>query len=187
MKKSSARWHHGDLRAALLDRAWKVVAKKGLEALSLRAVAQALGVSNAAPAHHFENREALIRALRDEAWLRFAVELEAHEAGGLTAVGRAYVEFARAHPRQMELMFRHEKHPAAASGRAWDVLVRAVASALPPARRKDAAEVQALAVAAWSMAHGYAAIANDGLVPTGDAVRDRVLDVVRAGLASKPR
>lgn len=181
------RYHHGDLRAALLERAWVAVGRQGVESLSLRALAQGLGVSNAAPAHHFPNREALVLALRDEAWRRFAEALEAREGEGLRAVGRAYVEFAQAHPRHLELMFRREKRPAPQSSRAWDVLVRVVKAELGPRRQVSEAELRALAVAAWSMAHGYAAISNDGLVPSGDAVLDRVLEVVRSGLSARAR
>ena len=75
-KKPAAKYHHGDLRAAIVATAWEVVAKKGVDSLSLRAVADALGVSHAAPAHHFPDKESLREALCAEAWRRFADALE---------------------------------------------------------------------------------------------------------------
>ena len=69
-KKPTAKYHHGDLRTALVATAWDMVARRGVDALSLRAVADALGVSHAAPAHHFPDKESLIDALRAEAWRR---------------------------------------------------------------------------------------------------------------------
>ena len=82
-KKPAAKYHHGDLRSGLVTTAWDMVAKKGVDALSLRAVADALGVSHAAPAHHFRDKHALLDALRAEAWRRFADALE--------EIGRAHV------------------------------------------------------------------------------------------------
>ena len=59
-------YHHGDLRRALLDAAWRLVAEKGLAALTLRELARAAGVSHAAPYHHFPSRTALLDALAEE-------------------------------------------------------------------------------------------------------------------------
>ena len=59
-------YHHGDLRRALLDAAWRLVAEKGLAALTLRELARAAGVSHAAPYHHFPTRTALLDALAEE-------------------------------------------------------------------------------------------------------------------------
>ena len=59
-------YHHGDQRRALLDAAWRLVAEKGLAALTLRELARAAGVSHAAPYHHFPTRTALLDALAVE-------------------------------------------------------------------------------------------------------------------------
>ena len=167
-KKSKGQYHHGDLRSQVLEAAWRAVEKGGVESLSLRAVAQALGVSHAAPGHHFRDRDGLLTALRDEAWRRFAVVLEGAEAGGLKATGRAYLEFAGSHPRVMQLMLGG---PGADAERAWSVLKRAVARVRPEAGEPGA-------VAAWAMVHGLA------LLPLPQAERDvsRALEVVEAGL-----
>ncbi len=193
-KKPATRYHHGDLRAALLGMAWSMVAKKGVDALSLRSLADALGVSHAAPAHHFPDKHALLDALRAEAWQRFAVVLEAAEPEGLRELGRAYVAFAMEHPRQMQLMFRGDSPPTAEIGvqgsRAWNALSRAVAEELGPKRAADAKELNAMALAAWSGVHGLAALMNEVALPaplTGnaaEAVRERVLDVVLNGIGA---
>ena len=190
-KKPAAKYHHGDLRSALVATAWDMVAKKGVDALSLRAVADALGVSHAAPAHHFPDKEALLDALRGEAWRRFADALEAEEAAGLRAVGRTYVDFATEHPRQMQLMFRSGVPPTeesgAQGGRAWAALSRAVAKELGPRRAADAKELNAMAMAAWAGVHGLAALLTEVALPdivSRPGLRERVLDVVLAGIAS---
>lgn len=193
-KKPASRYHHGDLRAALLASAWGVVAKQGVEALSLRRVADALGVSHAAPAHHFADKDALLDALRAEAWRRFADALQQQEGEGLRAVGRAYVAFALEHPRPMNLMFRSGPRPTADiaqhANRAWGVLTGAVARELGARRAADPKELLAMATAAWAGVHGLAGLLTEVAMPdalpssgkAGEALRERVLDVVLAGL-----
>ena len=57
------KYHHGDLRAALLAAAEAELAERGVEAFSLRQVAKRAGVSHAAPAHHFGDAQGLLTAL----------------------------------------------------------------------------------------------------------------------------
>ncbi|MGV3622934.1 MAG: TetR/AcrR family transcriptional regulator [Archangium sp.] len=179
-KKPADQYHHGDLRSAIVQTAWKVVSKSGLDALSLRAVAEVLGVSHAAPGHHFAGKEGLIEALRQEAWKRFADELEPGltEKEPLRATGRIYVRFAREHPRQVELMFRAGE-PSADSQRAWN--------ALATATKKQLGESMTAtdAVVAWAMVHGLASLLLGGAMPPGvkeDELIERALTTVARGL-----
>lgn len=174
-KKPRSQYHHGDLRSALVATAWEVVARDGVEGLSLRAVAEALGVSHAAPSHHFRDKASLLAAVRLEAWERFADRLEAQAHLGLRATGRAYVAFARAHPRQIELMFG-PGGPTPHAERAWNVLrsgVKASAGA-----KAAAADLEAFAAAAWATVHGLATLP----LPANQWQLERVLDVVEAGI-----
>src|SRR5919199_958702 len=57
------RYHHGNLRAALLERAESTLAERGAAALSLRQLARDAGVSHAAPQRHFKTKAALLDAL----------------------------------------------------------------------------------------------------------------------------
>jgi AcrR family transcriptional regulator len=198
-RKPLSRYHHGDLRAALLAEAWSAVSRLGVEALSLRSIAEGLGVSHAAPAHHFRDKEALLDGLRAEAWRRFAGALRAGAGRGLRGAGEGYLRFAMAHPRQMQLMFRHpgrEPSPEllAEASAAWQVLVDGVRAELGPTRAADEAEVRALAVASWAMVQGLATLWSEvslpGLLPGGAAARAlqaRALDTLLAGLAHAGR
>lgn len=165
-----------------------MVANEGVDSLSLRAVAQKLGVSYAAPAHHFANREALVEALRDEAWVRFASALEPAEGKGLREVGRAYIDFALEHPRQVELMFRPNGDQTEASVRAWEVLLRSVAKELGPTGVKNPNDLFAAAMSAWAAVQGFATVAKapfvDDLKTRGE-LRERLLDMVVAGLRTR--
>src|SRR5918992_5387296 len=62
----SRRYHHGDLRAALVESAIGILQRGGLEALTLRAVARAAGVSEAAPYRHFADRRQLVAGVAAE-------------------------------------------------------------------------------------------------------------------------
>ena len=64
--KSDTAYHHGALRETLLAAAIEVVARQGADALSLRGLAQAVGVSSAAPYRHFPDRAALLAAVAAE-------------------------------------------------------------------------------------------------------------------------
>jgi AcrR family transcriptional regulator len=98
-------YHHGNLRRALLDRAAHVIAEHGIEAVSLRALAQQLGVSHAAPARHFKDKIDLLRALKKEGFQRVTqYVLAASDAAGpdpldrFAAMARAFVLFSLEFP-----------------------------------------------------------------------------------------
>lgn len=61
-------YHHGNLRQALIDAALATLRRDGIEAVSLRALARALGVSHAAPARHFPTRDALFAAIAEQGY-----------------------------------------------------------------------------------------------------------------------
>jgi AcrR family transcriptional regulator len=61
-----ANYHHGDLRAALVGAARLILEREGFDALSLRAVARGAGVSQAAPYHHFKDKDELLGAVAAE-------------------------------------------------------------------------------------------------------------------------
>ena len=98
-------YHHGNLRRALLDGSLAVIAEKGVEGLSLRDVASRIGVSHAAPYHHFADKTALVNALALEGMALMDTQMAlAEEAAGddpkerLLGIGMAYVTFAVEHP-----------------------------------------------------------------------------------------
>ena len=66
------KYHHGDLKATLVRGALDRVARRGLEGLTLRAVARQAGVSSAAPYHHWDSLEALLDAAAEAVVERLA-------------------------------------------------------------------------------------------------------------------
>jgi AcrR family transcriptional regulator len=104
-------YHHGDLRRALIDAARRLLESEGPTALSLRAVAREAGVSPAAPYHHFKDKGELLDAVASEGWDLLNDQMtegraaESSLQGKLTALGVAYVRFARQNPALYRVMY----------------------------------------------------------------------------------
>ena len=106
-----SRYHHGDLRTALLAQAGETLRESGVDGLSLRELARAVGVSHAAPRRHFDDRAALLEALAVDGWhqLGDALAIAANARGRsfttvLNDVAVAYVRFATDNPALLDLM-----------------------------------------------------------------------------------
>src|SRR5215471_5003962 len=97
-------YHHGDLRAAILDEAARLVADRGADRVSLRELAREAGVSHAAPAHHFTDRRGLFTALATQGFQLLAQAL-IDARGDFTDAALAYVRFAIDHPGHYQVMF----------------------------------------------------------------------------------
>ena len=169
----SRRYHHGDLKSALLREAETILEREGIRALTLRAAARAAGVSHAAPANHFGDLTGLLSELAAIGFNRFSAALVAamdaskdDARGGADAAGRAYVTFARRHPGLFALMFRSERlddtRPALreAIGAARRALGRSAGSVSDG--RQSGARIAARAAAQWSLVHGFAVLLLDG-------------------------
>ncbi|WP_218510324.1 TetR/AcrR family transcriptional regulator [Variovorax sp. dw_308] len=174
-------YHHGDLRAAMLEAAQRILESEGIEGLTLRAAARAAGVSHAAPKNHFGDLSGLLSELAAIGFRRFTSELKAAmekmPSGSaeerLDAMGAAYVGFAKAHPGMFVLMFRGERldlqRPALRQ--AVDEAQAALASSMAARLGIDAAatghgsvtpEQGAAMVRAWSLVHGFSMLLIDG-------------------------
>jgi AcrR family transcriptional regulator len=174
-KTATSSYHHGDLHDALLKAAERILEREGLPGLTLRAVAREAGVSHAAPAHHFGDLSGLVSELAAIGYGRFGAALNAAATGrspveaGL-ARGRAYIEFARAHPAMYQLMFSAERldmtNPVLrqAADASFSGLVATInenrnetiaGTALTLDQAADIARV-------WSLVHGFAMLLIDG-------------------------
>ena len=186
-------YHHGALGPALLTAAEALLERDGIAGLTLRAAARAAGVSHAAPTHHFGDLTGLLSELAAIGYRRFRDHLLGAMASAgrdgparITAMGAAYVEFARAFPNLFLLMFRgdrlyHERpalHQAARD--AFAALEEVVADAAEQPR--PGLDGLANAMAAWSLVHGFAVLMIDGRLPREVPV-DVLLSAVLARLA----
>src|ERR1700712_4463599 len=153
---ASQPFHHGNLRAALLEVAEKTLREQGIDALSLRDLARQVGVSHGAPRSHFIDRQALLDALAERGFQRLTDEMDAAIAADaddfghiLRAVADSYVRFAVTDAALMDLMFTSKNAApspdlAAAAGRLFDGFGRLIErglregrlAAADPARRR---------------------------------------------------
>jgi AcrR family transcriptional regulator len=175
-------YHHGDLPRALVAAATRLVEAGEGARLTLRATAQAAGVSVAAPYRHFANLEALLAAVLTEGFreLQKCTEKARRAASepmdALIATGMAYVRFAAGRPRTYRLMFGPECDKAAhpdlmdAGHAALAVLHKAVADCSAAGLIGDA-KVHHVALAGWSLTHGLASLHVDGLLVDTQASR----------------
>jgi AcrR family transcriptional regulator len=171
-------YHHGDLRAALIQAGLAILAEEGAQALTLRAAARRAGVSHSAPYRHFADKEALLAAIAEEGFAQLADRLEQARGNAgqspraqLEDAGWAYVHFAVTHPDHLRVMFGShiadpEGYPGmwAAGARAFAVLVEIIRTG-QHAAALGAGDPQQLAFAAWAMVHGLALLRIDHQVP----------------------
>jgi AcrR family transcriptional regulator len=165
-----AAYHHGNLRRALLDEALTIIADKGVEGLSLREVATRVGVSHAAPHHHFVHKEDLIHALAHEGMARMDERMAAAAGAAgedplqrLVAIGVAYVAFAAEHPDyyaaftapEMAALPEDAPQPEEQGGDIWGRLITAVIEC-QKAGRLPAGDPTIVGVSLWSLVHGLA-------------------------------
>lgn len=162
-------YHHGDLKSALITAALSVVEQGGAEAVSLRELAAALGVSRAAPYRHFADRDALMAAVAARGFEVLIAGYETALAGPgdgmdrLWEASRFYVDFAIRRPGLHRLMFEsdvleRDAPPTslmAAASLAYRLLWRAVEGAFPDA---DVAWIKARTVTMWSTLYGFLAL-----------------------------
>jgi AcrR family transcriptional regulator len=112
-KDRSAAALRAALRARILDAARRIVMRDGLNALSMRKIAEAIGYSPASLYLHFESRDEIARALGREGFAQLLAHLEpiaqiADAGERLRALAHAYVAFGRAHPQAYRLIFMEQ-------------------------------------------------------------------------------
>jgi AcrR family transcriptional regulator len=165
-----ARYHHGNLKRAVMDGALVAIAEHGPAALSLRDVARRAGVSHAAPAHHFGDKAGVLTAIATEGFelLTAGTRAATEQTGSLIEGGIAYIRFALEHPAHYEVMFRPDLYR-----RDDDALIKArdaAANVLSNAVRRslgaeaDEQEVLSGVIASWSFAHGFANLWSAGSI-----------------------
>ena len=164
-------YHHGDLRAAVLSAAAKMIESEGLPGLSVREAARRAGVSHAAPYRHFPRRGALLAALAADGFVELEKALEG-KAG--RSLGEAYVRFALERPQRFRLMFA-SRRPEARAG--YEKLKARLAGL--------GSEVEAAAAAAWSLVHGLALLAIDGHLASDPDFLKRAIGAVRISIGAQ--
>lgn len=185
--KRAGAFHHGDLREALIGAAREAVEKVGHGAMSLRQVAERLGVTQPAMYRHFADKGALLAEVAQRAGLEIEQAMSGAMRGpsdpfeAMRAVGRAYVGWAYAHPNLFRLMSsripsEHRSAPRPALPREHYFYGMGGVVPIDDPMLADAFRVS------WAMAHGLANLVIERVFQLVDtdaerlAVADRAID-----------
>lgn len=205
MGATREKYHHGDLRAALLDAAVEVIDEIGPQGLTIREVARRVGVSHAAPYRHFNDRDDLILTAVEHGFELLLATMEAAKAAAaqdpvsqFAASGLAYLDFALGNPAYYRVMFSGDllspggnlslRHT---SREALDDLMASIGECqqLGLVREGDPA---AHALTILSTLHGFVSLVNDNRVQhlvdeqhSIEGLRDAVLENLFAGIGPR--
>lgn len=201
---ATASYHHGNLRQALLEHAVDLARTGGPDAVVLRDVQRAAGVSNSAAYRHYADRQALLNAVQIHGITMLGESMsealaavpnrgprDRRALARLRATGQAYVDFALTEPGLFRAAFAPgglphtdgsvspDRHPFKILSSCIDDLV--ATGVLSPRRRDGLDE------AAWAAVHGLAALFVEGPLAAADSDRknlitDRLLGVITDGI-----
>lgn len=196
---TTERYHHGNLRAALVDAAVEASREHGPSGVVLRDLARRVGVSHNAAYRHFADRDALVAEVAERGMraLVDTMQRRLDEVRGrgpvlrarrrLAELGRGYVEFALAEPGLFRVAFTAYPEPDGDQGPAVDpaadplgllsvVLDELVDVGLLARSARPGAEVTC-----WAAVHGFSLLHLDGpLRGLPAAEREQALEVVLA-------
>ena len=178
----SDKYHHGNLREALIEAGIRIINESGEDALSLRKVASACNVSHAAPYAHFKDKNELIEAIKESVTEQLMVEMEdavrsaVNSENAIVGMGKRYVSFFRGNPDYFKFLFGRQNITAhlkidAKTDNDYPpfVLLKEAylkylkENGIKKNRKKQ--EVELLKI--WASAHGLAAIAcMSGVIPS---------------------
>jgi AcrR family transcriptional regulator len=186
------RYHHGDLRAALIDTAVELIGERGVRGFSLAEASRRLGVAVSAPYAHFADRDDLLAAVAVRAFELFYATLVprmdelSEPADRLAAMARGYVRFAARHRSLFEMLYESgldkARHPEIeAVERPLDDAFLALVRALSGG---DEELTEDLATAIEATAYGHAMLLLDsGSGPGEKAIELAAERTARATLA----
>ena len=173
------KYHHGDLKNALIEVGIEILAKEGIGALSLRRVARRAGVSHAAPYAHFTDKQALVAAISTEGYQRLyerifqaVQEVQGDPARQLSEVVWAYVQFALESPEHFKITFsgflKQEKdfpEFVAISKKSFGLVLKVVSDCQEAGVLKPG-DSELLAVSIWSGMHGFVSLLLENQIPS---------------------
>lgn len=170
-------YHHGNLRAALLKSAAKMISEGGIENVTMRALSNRIGVSRTALYQHFKNKNDLLSAVAADSYARLKIRLHdirSDDASDLLSrlhdMSVAYVNFALEHPHQYKLMFGDEvlkdgisPELTAASLSTYDELISLI-EVCQKEKRIVGEDPLSVANVFWAMCHGLSMLVLSGQI-----------------------
>ena len=197
-------YHHGDLRSALLQEANLMLKESGIDGLSLRQLAERVGVSRMAPYHHFRDKHDLLCALATEGFHELDRLIEQTTPGStpqaqdlqatLVRFVGDYLRFAIDNPNRYELMFGRPiwqgANPSAELKETAFACFRhygeRISSLLAQQRLPKGARPLRIAQASWATLHGLCRLMIDGIYVNQADMEEVSHEAIRLMLAVLP-
>ncbi len=169
--RRKAKGYGPERRAEILNHAMRLISEHGVQMVSTRQIANAVGISQPSLYAYFPNRQALIEAVCVQAFERLILVMTevAQTSTGLNrlkSLGRAYLMFGFEQPDAYRVGFMIETAepldinqiapPLLAGLRAYGLHRQALADHLGPSRTPD--EIDRLAQSLWASLHGLVAL-----------------------------
>jgi AcrR family transcriptional regulator len=181
-------YHHGNLKETLIEASTHIIKIQGIEGLSLRKLADQVGVSRAAPYHHFKDKNALLASVAEAGFKQLSILLNSVVnqdkplSDRLREAVKGYLDFAHEHPTQYDLMFgrklwqsdqydgfqRHAKD-------CFRLYVQLFEQLKQQQLLKTEEDALRLAQLLWAALHGLAKLTEEGLFSVANSI-DEITD-----------
>lgn len=173
-ESGAGRYHHGNLKEALINTFLQLLETEGIEKISMRKLATLIGVAPTAVYNHFGSKDELQVAVKTKCLNHFADYLDASEAKvsnpkqGITEIGKAYFNYSQIHKQYFHLIMSTPVPDELVTDELLGAGMRAEASirntvvalleqhGLPSSQYNEGLG----AFACWSVAHGISTLAE---------------------------
>jgi AcrR family transcriptional regulator len=192
-RKPKTKYHHGNLRAALIQCGLELIERKGIHAVTLREIGKQLGVSRSAPYRHFRDKAAFLSAIGEAGFVEFGNVMEACRkdagrgfAGQMDAMALAYARFAHEHRAQFEVMFAALVESGATEiggGRNLKILEEIIREAQQTGEVRQG-DPALLARVVWALVHGASMLRMGGDCEEPSFIRFGT-EALRSGLVAR--
>jgi AcrR family transcriptional regulator len=176
-------YHHGSLKRVIMDAALEMVAESGLESLSLREIARRIGVTTAAPYHHFKDRQSLLIELATAGFgelfeaLKQSRDMAPANEDQVRAAVSTYLQFGQRHRALYSIMFSGKfathsrlQEMVSIATASLEILSQGIATTSNLGKSKSSEA----AFCAWSLVHGILTLDRNGILQENLAEQERL-------------
>lgn len=182
---NKASYHHGNLRETLIEASAHIIKMQGIDGLSLRKLADQVGVSRAAPYHHFKDKNALLAAVAEQGFeslgqlLQNVIGQDIPLLERLRQAIKGYLQFALDHPTQYDLMFGRKlwqsdqfDHFQRQAKDCFRLYVQLFQQLIDQGFLKEDEDALRLSQLLWATLHGLAKLTEEGLFSVANSIED---------------
>jgi len=173
-------FHHGNLKRTLFDVAVSLLDQHGAAGVTIRAVARAANVSHSAPVNHYKDRSALLTEIAKQQFelisdkINKSLSLSANDPRQrIEVIAQTLMDYGFEYPHRYQLLWRSDliNHEDDELLKVMNAVYKQLCAAIELAEPNAKFDKHTIAVALWSMVHGYVDMRHSGMfVPMNDEV-----------------